>query len=445
MQNSLTAISLFTSGGIGDLAVRSAGFEILVSNEIEADRHSVFAHNFPTVHCLTGNVWGRKQEIVEATRKLLNGRPLDLLYATPPCQGMSKNGRGKLLNAIRAGRKPIRDVRNRLIIPTIELAKELRPEIILLENVPEMGNTVILDDHGEAVAILNYLQRELGSDYCGRAEVVEFADYGVPQCRQRLITVFTRAESLKKWFNLHGTFLPIRTHSERGTGKKRRWVTLREVIGTFPPLDAKDERSATSPLPYHRVPVLDAMKYWWVQHTLPERSAFDNQCVSCRFQDNPSHGAKRDGTGINRASSETPLYCLKCGELLPRPSVLHQGKRRLMHGFTSAYKRMPYDKPASALTRNLSYACSDNKLHPVQNRVLSLYEAFRIHTIDQFEYQWQRSDGRKISDKLIREIIGESIPPAGLKVIVDHLVNAYLEQIDPTGKETESTLFAFSS
>jgi DNA (cytosine-5)-methyltransferase 1 len=97
-----------------------------------------------------------------------------------------------------------------------------------------------------------------------------------------------------------------------------------------------------------------------------------------------------------------------------------------MRGFTSAYKRMSYDKPASALTRNLSYACSDNKLHPEQNRVLSLFEAFRLHTVDRYPYQWQRPDGRRVNDKTIREIIGESIPPAGFQIIVEHLRGIYL-------------------
>ena len=108
--------------------------------------------------------------------------------------------------------------------------------------------------------------------------------------------------------------------------------------------------------------------------------------------------------------------------MLPRPSVERAGRCVLMRGYTSAYKRMAYDKPASALTRNLSYACSDNKLHPAQNLVLSLYEAFRLHTLDRYDYEWARPDGRSVSDKTIREIVGESIPPAGLQIFVDHLL-----------------------
>ncbi|MBK9936333.1 MAG: DNA cytosine methyltransferase [Cytophagaceae bacterium] len=105
---------------------------------------------------------------------------------------------------------------------------------------------------------------------------------------------------------------------------------------------------------------------------------------------------------------------------MPRPWVIENGEHRLMKGFTSAYRRMKWDSPANALTTNLSYACSDSKLHPEQNRVLSLYEAFIIHTISDFKYEWKRVDGKKISDKTIREIIGE-YPSRGLKIIVNHL------------------------
>lgn len=421
----LTAISLFTSGGIGDLALRALGFDVLVSNEKLAERHAVFHYNFPDAVAVTGDIWKKGNRIEEATRARLHGDELTLLYATPPCQGMSKNGRGKLLSEIRAGRKPPMDERNRLIIPTVELAKRLRPEILLLENVPEMDSTAIVNQSGEALNIVDFIRRELGEEYSGTAEVVEFANYGVPQCRQRLITVFSRSARIVDWLRRYGSLLPPATHSKTGGSATKKWVTVRDAIGDLPALDASCETRARSEIQYHRVPLLDAMKYWWVQNTPAERSAFDNQCVKCGFDRNPTHSANRDPSGINRASRETPLYCTRCGALLPRPNTLKNGEFMLMKGYTSAYKRMSFDKPASALTRNLSYACSDNKLHPTQHRVLSLYEAFRLHTIDQFKYEWKRADGRVVSDKVIREIIGESIPPAGFKVIVGHILKIH--------------------
>lgn len=158
----MTAISLFTSGGIGDLAIRDGGFDILVSNEKLHERHAVFQHNFPGTLAITGDIWKSIDRIEERTRDRLGGEELTLFYATPPCQGMSKNGRGKLLSEIRAGRKPHMDQRNRLIIPTIELAKCLQPEIVLLENVPEMADTIIVNGAGEAVNVIDFIREELG-------------------------------------------------------------------------------------------------------------------------------------------------------------------------------------------------------------------------------------------------------------------------------------------
>ena len=432
-----TALSLFTSGGLGDLAVRQSGFDILASNEKLEDRHALFAFNFPSTCAVTGDISEQSDRIEFETRQRLRGRELHLLYATPPCQGMSKNGRGKLLSAVRAGRKPPLDERNRLILPTMRLASRLRPETVLLENVPEMADTMILDERGSPTSILGYVERTLGTEYVGRAEVVEFADYGVPQCRQRLITVYSRNPRIADWLRNCGTLMPMPTHSADGCNGKDRWLTVRDAIEGLPPLDSGSPECASSDVPFHRVPLLDEMKYWWVHNTAPGRSAFDNQCCACGFAQNQTHGSARDKAGVNRASRTTPLHCERCGEMLPRPSVERNGKRELMRGYTSAYKRMSYDKPASALTRNLSYACSDNKLHPEQNRVLSLFEAFRIHTLDRYDYAWQRADGRKVSDKTIREVIGESVPPAGLQVIVDHLVDVLegekspLEELGP--------------
>jgi DNA (cytosine-5)-methyltransferase 1 len=104
-----------------------------------------------------------------------------------------------------------------------------------------------------------------------------------------------------------------------------------------------------------------------------------------------------------------------------------------MSGYTSAYKRMDPDLPAPALTRNLSYPCSDQKLHPYQNRVLSLAEAMRLQTIDRYAYHWgpiavtrgKRTRVRPVApDSLIRLVIGESVPPFFLELLGRHLLSA---------------------
>lgn len=419
----ITAISLFSSGGIGDLALAAVGAEVLVANELLPDRAALFAANFPQVDMIVGDIWDRKGAILSAAKRRLGGRPLDLLLATPPCQGMSKNGQGKLLQGVRNGDRPSLDARNQLILPVIDIAKALLPDTIVMENVPEMANTIIETGRG-VTGLLDHTKSELGKvGYVSAHRVVEFADYGVPQRRQRLITVFSRNSSLSQNLRIDD-WLPSPTHGKAATIFVKPWVSVDSAIGHIPALDAIDRKSASSETPLHRVPLLDAAKYFWVSNTPPGAGAFDNQCVSptCGFQGNPVHGTARNADGVNQSRKCTPVRCVKCGELLPRPWVKHGDDYKIMSGFTSAYKRMRGDMPASALTRNLSYACSDQKVHPQQNRVLSLLEATIIHSIDRYDYAWNTPSGRAVSDKTIRDVIGESIPPAGLEIILRRLV-----------------------
>lgn len=423
----MKAISLFACGGIGDLGLRHAEFDVVVANEILEDRAEVFKYNYPESHMIVGDIWDKQEDILEQTSKRLNGQGLDVVFATPPCQGMSKNGRGKLLNLYRQGLKDAIDPRNMLVIPTINIFKASGAHTLVMENVPEMENTFISDpeNEGELIGIIDLIKRSLGEQFLSSIRVVEFANYGVPQCRQRLISIFTKNDNLKSHLTKFGSLFPQETHSRNGfLGKK--WITVRDVISKLPPLDAGCvELAEDTSIPYHRVPLLDASKYFWVSNTPKEAGAFDNQCVNkvCGFTGNPAHSASKDSEGINKASLETPIFCLKCGELLPRPWVKEGNEYRLMKGYTSAYKRMSWDAPASTLTRNLSYACSDNKLHPSQNRVLSLYEAMLLHTVTDYNFEWKRADKKRVSDKLVRELIGESIPPAGLEKIFAFLAD----------------------
>lgn len=426
-----TGISLFSGGGVGDLALRAAGVEVLVASELLADRAEVYRANYPESEMIIGDIRETREPLLSRSRELLADRQLDVLFATPPCQGMSKNGRGKLLNGHRAGIKPQFDDRNMLALEAVEIALTLQPRLLVFENVPEMENTLIERPDGLVVPLLDTIRQRLSPQYSGRWEIVEFADYGIPQRRQRLITVFGRDESLKQMVATGGSLLPERTHSQTPSMFSRRWVSVSEALAGVPKLDAGQlETSSCEAIPFHRVPVLDADKYFWVSSTPPGRGAFDNQCVnpSCRFSGNPVHGSKHDTNGINRANKTTPVKCLQCGSLLPRPWVIEDGDHRLMSGFTSAYKRMRCDLPASALTRNLSYACSDQKLHPTEHRVLSLHEALILHTIADYDFAWKRLDGKPISDKTIREIIGESIPPRGLEILFRHL---FEQQLSP--------------
>lgn len=432
----LTAVSLFASSGIGDLGLRAAGTDVLVANEFAEDRGALFSANFPDTDMIVGDVRELSETIVSATLQHLGDRNLDILFATPPCQGMSKNGRGKLLRGVRDGIRESLDARNQLATYVPPIVKALKPRLVVFENVPEMDGTLVEDEHGVLVELLALLASEM-PDYVGVWRVIEFADFGVPERRQRLITVFVRADIAEQMQALDPRVLaplvfPEPTHARTSTLLQKPWVTVDEVIGHLPPLDAGSSATARDKaLEFHYVPLLDERKYWWVSNTPPGGGAFNNQCVNeeCGFTGNPTHGSDKS-TGINRSRTDTPIFCSQCGSLLPRPVVQVEGAPRIMKGFTSAYKRMRGDLPASALTRNLSYACSDQKIHPSQNRVLSLLEAMMLHTIASYDYLWVLPSGCRASDRLIMDSIGESIPPQGLEVLFRHMFRVALTDSD---------------
>ena len=414
-------LSLFSSAGIGELGIKASGLKILLSNELLDNRCALYRENYPETTCLCGDIWELQDKIVEIWRDFDVGEPF-LLYATPPCQGMSFNSVGKRLNEIRKGKAPKDDPRNRLIIPTINIVKKLRPQWLLLENVQGMQNTLIAMEDGTYKNIIDFIRDELSPEYDGIPEIINCADYGIPQTRVRLITIFTRSVKGKAYFREHGSFMPQRTHAEVETPTLKKWITLRDAIGHLPPLSAEKGKNKDKTIPWHIVPVMKSDKFWWVKNTPANETAYNNQCVECGYDGNPRHGM-RFVEGRHTYKNDTPIYCEKCGALLPRPTMIDKttGKRRRIKGFDSAYRRMSWDSPAPTLTQNLQAEASDNKIHPAQNRTLSVYEGMCLQTITEYDYNFS-IDGKPITANSCCKVIGESVPPRLIEMICQKIL-----------------------
>lgn len=408
----LKCLSLFSSAGIGELGIEAAGIEIVVANELRADRCGLYRENHRSTHLLEGDVWDLGDALVARCEEAVGEDELFLAYATPPCQGMSTNGAGKLKSEIAAGRRAAIDERNRLVIPAMDVIAELRPRWVLFENVPGMKDTVI-EAGGEPWRIVDYVGSRLGPEYGGGSSLVTCSDFGVPQLRKRLITVFTRDEEGKEYLRAHGNAI-LDEHDKVAP------LTLWDAIGDLPALDAVEGGNEAPEFhPLHRVGVMDREKHWWITNTREGETAYNNQCVNpeCLFQENPRHIDKVQA-GRAVSNKATPIYCARCGELLPRPTMIDKasGQRRLISGFHSAYRRMDRNKPARTITINFPFEASDNKVHPTQNRVLSIYEALILQTIDPHAYSWT-IDGKPVGRGLIAQAIGESVPPLLIELI----------------------------
>lgn len=391
----MRCVSLFSCAGLGDLGLRSAGFETIVSNELLKDRAEMMQLNFPETNVICGDIYEKKSEIVNTSLEILDGAELDLLIASPPCQSMSSNGKGRMSSSVKRGKREKIDPRSSLIIPAIEIIEELCPKAVIIENVSGMKDTFISNERGESELILEILYRRL-PNYVFRSRLLNTADYGVPQVRKRLITVGIRCDMtdyqrVSNFFHVNDEFEfhPEPTHSNVP-------VTLATCFKDLNELDAQTKLSDEKDI-YHRVPFWNDMQYHCMKHTSEGQTAFDN--VDCPNCDKKELDLKK-------------VYCQDCQTILPRPILFKNDQPRVIKAFKTSYRRMRSDRPANALTTNSGVISSDVKGHPTENRVLSLREIMIISSVTPYSSSKKRfvyEFGQ--DDKLIRTVLGECIPP----------------------------------
>ncbi len=391
---------------MGDKGLEACGIHTIVANELVESRANLMQKNFPNTHVIIGDIWEKKNEIIISARNQLQGEQLFCMIISAPCQGASSNGMGRISSEIRKGKRIKDDPRNRLMIPALEVVNELKPICVIVENVPGMRFTQIKNEHDTYESILSLMFRSLPS-YILRSSVLNTADYGVPQTRKRLITLAIDAQHtlepriLNYFTEESSVFHPHKTHTTH--------ITLGDCIAHLPALDAKTRLVDDQDI-FHRIPSWNDMQYFCMQHTPEDNTAFhNNRCIECKY------------TTENSLS----IFCEKCNALLPKPVIKKNESLRLIRAFKTAYRRMAMNRPANALTTNSGVISSDVKGHPLENRVMSLREIMIIGSIcgyNDVELPWSY-DFSNVHDKIIREVIGECIPPMFAYAIGLHLIN----------------------
>lgn len=169
-----TAIDLFAGCGGVTVGLKGAGFRILAAVENDPAAVRVYRDNHHNV-VLFGDI--RELSARTLTRRLSIGKgDLDLLAGCPPCQGFSRM-------TTRNGCWRIIDPRNGLIDEFRRLVEGLLPKTIMLENVPGLASERRFTEFCQALRRQKYVV-----DF----DVVDAADYGVPQRRRRLILLASR-------------------------------------------------------------------------------------------------------------------------------------------------------------------------------------------------------------------------------------------------------------
>lgn len=393
-RSSLTAVSLFSNCGAGDLGYARAGFDFLVMAELRERRLAVALKNHPKAKGVSGDLRQTWQSVV-GKAKQRGGQSIDLVCACPPCQGMStaQSGRGSASDPDEGSRDP----RNLLVLPIAEVAKALRPRIIVVENVAAFLRRLIRHPstgHGITAAAL--LVELLDAAYAVYPIVVDLADFGVPQTRRRAFLTFIRRDEpgLLKLQSERRVPYPAPLTDQLDWKRK----TLEETLKAFalPSLDARSAESASDPeRPLHKVPVWDEQRYAMIAAIQPRsgKSAWENDaCRAC---------------GPVKVGSEDAA-CPSCGGPLLRPVLPANAEGwRLIKGHRrSSYRRMYPDRPGATITTASGKIGSDFTIHPWENRVLSPLECALLQTFP-LDFQWADNTGVEA----IREMIGEAVPP----------------------------------
>ncbi len=184
----IKTLSLFSGGGGLDIAFHDAGFEIIQMVELEAKYIQTLKHN-----CLSGK-WleGSKPICIDIKNYIPESIKVDFIIGGPPCQSFSAAGRRA------AGVSGTNDVRGTLFQEYVRILEILQPKGFLFENV--YGITGAND--GQAWQEIQTAFRKVGYKIYFR--VLDAADYGVPQHRERLFIVGLKSGEYLFPYPTHG-------------------------------------------------------------------------------------------------------------------------------------------------------------------------------------------------------------------------------------------------
>ncbi len=256
----LTYISLFSGAGVGCYGLLEEGFECVATNEILEKRLNIQRINRKCKldeSYISGDI--KKPETKEKilkqigfySKKFGNDR-VDLVIATPPCQGMSVANHKKKNDEIK---------RNSLVVESIDLIKQIKPRFFILENVPSFYKTGCIDKNDNFLEIGSMIEQNLSGDYMLYDEVINFKNFGANSSRTRTLVIGVCKE-FKDFISALEFFPDFKQEK-----------TLKEVIGSLKPL-AWGEYDSTDF--YHSFRTYPKHMQEWIKDLKEGQSAFEN-------------------------------------------------------------------------------------------------------------------------------------------------------------------------
>jgi DNA (cytosine-5)-methyltransferase 1 len=199
------------------LGFEQAGFDVRAAVEIDPIHCAVHKFNFPDCAVLPRSIVGLSAKEIRAAAGVGDAQ-IDVVFGGPPCQGFSL-----------IGHRSIDDPRNRLVLEFVRIVSELDAKTFVFENVK--GLTV-----GKQRTFLQEIIQAFemaGYDVRTEWKVLDAADFGVPQHRQRLILLGSK----------RGTAVPTYPKSRTAAADRKtdtkleRGPTCKDALGDLPNVD----------------------------------------------------------------------------------------------------------------------------------------------------------------------------------------------------------------
>lgn len=209
--NKYSVIDLFSGAGGLHMGFMAEHFDIKLCVDNDVPVSKTHMRNFPNIPFLNDDI--RKIPCERFQEYLGANQSIDIIIGGPPCQGFSTIGKRASSNP---DKRMQHDTRNELVLIYANIIKTLKPKFIVMENV----KGILTKDNGE---YLKTLCSELtAAGYRVGYKIINMADYGVPQIRERVIVIGNR-------LGLPVAF-PKPTHAEKPTGELLPWVSCWNVL-----------------------------------------------------------------------------------------------------------------------------------------------------------------------------------------------------------------------
>ncbi|HEX7047905.1 MAG TPA: DNA cytosine methyltransferase [Gammaproteobacteria bacterium] len=171
------ALDLFSGCGGLTTGLKQAGVAVLGAVELDKLAGETYMMNHKGVKLWNSDI--RKLDAKEVREQLgVRKGELTILAGCPPCQGFSRM-------TTYNGSYVVDDPRNALINDYFRFVDEFRPKVVMMENVPGLAQTRRFS---------SFIRKLENLGYKIATEIVDAADYGVPQRRKRLILLATRKQ-----------------------------------------------------------------------------------------------------------------------------------------------------------------------------------------------------------------------------------------------------------